>query len=299
MLRRALVLGGGAIGAISSIASAKHAPLPAERSATEQLFRLDGRLAWVTGASRGLGLEMACGLAECGAHVVLSGREEKTLLQARDAIKARHPAAECTVLPFDTLDDAQVAGALPRLIEATGRSPDILVNNAGMVHRAEVSELGTEDFNVVMQCNVIAPFVLSRECSKAMRERGWGRIINIGSIMSEHGTSRATAYCTSKHAVAGLTRSMASELAVDGVTVNAICPGFFHTEMTRARSQDPKMLALISSRNPAGRWGDPREVVGPVVFLASDAASHVNGAMLVVDGGTTATFHVGAATSDS
>lgn len=302
MVRRVLLGAIGALVTIVTVASAERSAVASStersadgRSATERLFRLDGRLAWVTGASRGLGLEMAAGLAECGAHVVLSGRDEHTLAQSRDEICSRHPEAKCTLFALDVLDEDQVNTALPRLVEAVGRAPDILVNNAGIAPVGETGEDDTEQFKKVMRVNLLAPYILSRECAKAMKERGWGRVVNTCSIMAEKGAADQPAYCASKHALAGLTRSLADELASDGITVNGICPGFFLTKMTKPRQQDAQIKAGITARIPAGEWGRPDQLAGPVVFLASDASEYVNGALLVVDGGMTASFHMGGA----
>jgi NAD(P)-dependent dehydrogenase (short-subunit alcohol dehydrogenase family) len=294
---------GGILAAKVLGASAKHSRGVASatersidgRSATQRLFRLDGKLAWVTGASRGLGLDMAAGLAECGAHVVLSGRDEHTLSQARDIICERFPGAQCTLLAFDVLNEDEVKGALPRLVSAVGRAPDILVNNAGISHVDSTGGTDTEAFKTVLRANTIAPYLLTRACAKEMRKLGWGRVINIGSIVSEIGIAGELAYCASKHAIAGLTRALADKYARDGITVNCICPGFFFTKMTEPLQQDVPKMAQFMSRIPMGKGGRPAEVAGPAVFLASDAAVYVNGAMLVVDGGTTATLHMGKA----
>lgn len=261
------------------------------RTSTERMFRLDGKLAWVTGASRGLGREMAAGLAESGAHVVLSGRNEKTLAEARDAICERYPDAKCTLLAFDISNEDEVNEALPRLVAAVGRAPDILVNNAGIAP-VGTGKPDTDEFKSVIQANLLAPYILSRECAKAMRERGWGRVVNTCSMMSKRGTADQPGYCASKHGLAGLTRALADKYGCDGITVNGVCPGFFITKMTEPRKNDDKKEAMITGRIPTGEWGKPAEIAGPVVFLASDAAAYVNGALLDVDGGLVAAFRL-------
>ena len=254
-------------------------------------FRLDGRVALVTGGSRGLGYAMAVGLAQQGAHVVISGTNLQTLESARAALLEAHPAARCDVVAFDVSDAAACKAAVREVTARTGRSPDILVNNAGINRRFRLSEFDDESFEHVLNANLVGPFVLCREVAGPMQQRGWGRIVNVGSIMSHVGAANLHAYCASKHALWGLTKSLATEVGGDGVTVNCISPGYFATDLTRKLKDDQRFDAKVRARNPLGRWGVAREMAGPCVFLCSESASYVNGATLVVDGGMISTFH--------
>ena len=177
------------------------------------------------------------------------------------------------------------------MVARTGRSPDILVNNAGINRRLPLSEFDTDSFEHVLRANLIGPFVLCREVAGPMQERGWGRIVNVGSIMGHVGAANLHAYCASKHALSGLTKSLATELGGGGVTVNCISPGYFATDLTKPLKSNEGFDARVRQRNPLGRWGVAREMAGPCVFLCSEGASYVNGAMLVVDGGMISTFH--------
>lgn len=178
----------------------------AGRSFTEQSFRLDGRVALVTGGSRGIGFAIARGLSDQGAHVVITGRDERTLAHARRALLDLNPAAAVSTLAFDVGDPAACVEAVPRVVALAGRAPDILVNNAGINHRVPLGEFETGHFERVLRANLTGPFVLSRECSAAMVQNGWGRIINVGSIMGTVGRECLHAYVASKHAIAGLTK---------------------------------------------------------------------------------------------
>jgi gluconate 5-dehydrogenase len=248
------------------------------------LFDLDGRVALVTGASRGLGKAMAEALADAGAHVVLSARSDDALEANAEAIRAA--GGKASVIPFDVDDEGQARDAVARATAEQGRL-DILVNNAGIVSGAPVLEAETEAWEKVLRTNLTSLFVLAREAAKPMVENGWGRIINIGSIMSVIARFNIASYVATKHAVAGLTKSLAVELGPRGVTANAIGPGYFRTDINVALQENPEFSAMIESRCPLGRWGTAHELGGVVVFLASEASAYVNGHLLIADGGLT------------
>jgi gluconate 5-dehydrogenase len=167
---------------------------------------------------------------------------------------------------------------------------DILVNNAGIIHRAPLSEFAEEKWRNVLNVNLTAPFLLAQAVAPGMVQQGWGRIINIASIMGQIGRATIPAYVSSKHGLVGLTKTLAIELGPHGVTVNAINPGYFATELNIPLMADADFDAMVKGRTPLGRWGDPAELAGAAVFLASDAGGYVNGASLTVDGGMTASL---------
>ena len=250
-------------------------------------FRLDGRTALVTGSSTGIGFALARGLAEAGATVVLNARGADRLAGAREALAAAgHRVATES---FDVCDPAAVAAAVNRIEAAVGPI-DVLVNNAGITRRAPLPELSLKDWQEVQRTNVDGVFVTAQAVARRMIARGRGRIINIGSVMCDFGRPGTAAYTASKGAVKMLTKAMAIELARHGITVNAIAPGYFGTELTAPLMADETFDAWIRSRTPAGRWGRVEELAPVAVFLASDASAFVNGHVLTVDGGMTATL---------
>jgi len=249
------------------------------------LFDLSGRTALVTGSSRGLGLALARGLGEAGARVVLNGRDERRLARAAEALSAE--GIEVRTAAFDVAAPQAVAAAFDR-IEAEGTAVDILVNNAGIQRRGLLEDLDLEDWRAVLETNLTGPFVVARRAVRAMRERGGGKIINICSLMSEVARPSTGNYAAAKGGLRMLTRAMAVEWARYNVQVNAVGPGYFLTEMTRPLAEDPAFDVWIRSRTPAGRWGRPEDLVGPVVFLASRASDFVTGHLLFVDGGVLA-----------
>jgi len=247
-----------------------------------ELFSLRNRIAVVTGASRGLGLAMARALGEAGASVVLTARSEAALGGAVAQLRAAGLDAHAEA--FDLADEAALAAAVARIVERFGRI-DILVNNAGVCIWSGLHESTNEAWRRTIETNLTAPYLMAREASRTMIEHRWGRIINIGSYVSVLGRERLQAYVASKHGIAGLTKSLAGELGRYGVTSNAIAPGFFMTEMAEPVRRDPARMQAFTNCIALGRWGDPAELAGAVVFLASAAGSYVNGHVLHVDGG--------------
>ncbi len=245
-------------------------------------FSLSGRVALVTGASRGLGLAMAAALAEHGAIVVINGRDQKSLNEAAKRIGGSDKRIETSA--FDVADVATSRAAVEAVAARHGRL-DILVNNAGIQHRVPLTEWKDGDFERVIAINLSACFRMARDAARIMIAQRHGRIINTGSVAAILGRQTIHGYVAAKAGLHGITRSMATEIGRHGVTVNAIAPGYFATELNQALLADAKFTSWVESRTPVGRWARPEELGGAVVFLASDAASYVNGHVLAVDGG--------------
>ncbi|KXF75071.1 gluconate 5-dehydrogenase [Paramesorhizobium deserti] len=249
------------------------------------LFNLEGRLALVTGSSQGIGLALATGLAEYGAVVVINGRDAEKVDAAVEALKrAGHKAHAC---PFDVTDPEAVKAGIDG-IEAEIGPIDILVNNAGMQFRAPLEDFPVDKWQQLLQTNISSVFYAGQAAARHMIGRGRGKIINIASVQSELARPSIAPYTATKGAVRNLTRGMATDWAKHGLQINAIAPGYFKTPLNQALVDNPEFTAWLEKRTPAGRWGNVEELVGAAVFLAGDASSFVNGQVLHVDGGMTA-----------
>jgi 2-deoxy-D-gluconate 3-dehydrogenase len=246
----------------------------------QELFDLGGKVAAVTGANTGLGQAMAVALAGAGAKVALVGRSEPA--ETRQLIAGLGGKSISVTADLSQFDCAERVVA--ETVAGLG-SIDILVNNAGIIRRADALDFREEDWNDVLDTNLKTPFFLARAAAARMIGKGGGKIINVASLLSFQGGIRVASYTASKSGLAGLTRLLANEWAAKGINVNAIVPGYFSTNNTEALRNDESRNREILSRIPAGRWGDPADLGGTVIFLASAASDYVHGALLPVDGG--------------
>ena len=249
------------------------------------LFSLDGRVALVTGASSGIGREIASALAEAGAAVILVARREAQLESARADIA--RVGGRAAVLAADLADRAALRAAAARAPGFFG-APDILVNASGINVRKPLLELSEADWDAVLSINLDAPFFLAQALAPAMIERGWGRIINIASLQSVRAFTMGAAYGASKGGIAQLTRAQAQAFSAQGVTANAIAPGFFATELTEAIVRDPVRWKKNADSTFIGRNGELSDLRGTAVYLASRASDYVTGQVIFVDGGFSA-----------
>ena len=248
-------------------------------------FRLDGRVALVTGGNRGLGYAIAQALAEAGAAVAIVSRTAADAQKAAAAL-AQLTGSVCRGFACDVTKPEEVQALVDLVIADFGRV-DVLVNNAGLNIRGPIEDLTLEQFRSVQATNVIGPWLMCRALATHFKQRQQGRVINLGSALSIISMPDRSPYSTSKGAVLQLTRTLALEWAPFNVTVNCILPGPFHTEMNRTLSENPEVYKLFLEKIPLGRWGNPEELGGLVVFLASDAASFITGAGIAIDGGWT------------
>jgi gluconate 5-dehydrogenase len=250
-------------------------------------FRLDGRLALVTGSSAGIGLALARGLGQAGARLVLNGRDAPRLAAAARQLADEGLAVEARA--FDVCDPAAVDAAVAE-IEATLGAIDILVNNAGIQRRGAFHEFARADWQDILRTNIDGPFIVGQAVARCMVTRRRGSIINICSVQSELGRPGIAPYAASKGALKMLTKGMAIDLGPHGIRVNGLGPGYFKTELTEKLVADATFTGWLVGRTPSRRWGEVHELAPAAVFLASDAASFVNGHVLYVDGGVTATL---------
>jgi NAD(P)-dependent dehydrogenase (short-subunit alcohol dehydrogenase family) len=249
-------------------------------------FRLNGKIALITGGSKGLGFTMATALAEAGADVALSGRTQSTCDEAAAKIAAA-TGKRAKGFAADVTSAADIERLVASIEDSLGPI-DILINNAGVNIRGTLDQLTEADWDSVIDTNLKGPFLVARAIGPGMAKRGWGRIVNLGSILGAVALGGRAPYASSKAGVINLTRVMALEWAGTGVTANAICPGPFATEMNLPLLNDPVKYQEFVKKIPMGRWGELDEITGAVVFLSAPASSFVTGSALFVDGGWTA-----------
>lgn len=247
------------------------------------LFSMKGRVALVTGASRGLGRDMALTLAAAGAKVLCAGRTVKDLEGTVRAIARKRGKAE--VVPLDITDERAVCDTVASLIRRHRRI-DVLVNNAGIIYREAIVDTATDTYRSTIETNLVSQFRLAREVGRHMLERRYGRIVNISSVLAVVGRASVAGYVSAKHGLGGLTKNLAAEFGPH-VTANAIAPGFMRTEFTAALQKNEAFSGMLEQRTATHRWGEPKDLRGPLLLLASDAGAYMTGHTLVVDGGLT------------
>ncbi|WP_200849255.1 SDR family oxidoreductase [Curtobacterium sp. 18060] len=252
----------------------------------DSAFDLTGRVALVTGSSRGIGQSIADGLAEAGAHVVLHGRDADRLADTHTRFAERYGAERVSAVAFDITDEPSVIAGISHVEDTVG-PVDVLVNNAGVQHRVPMLDLALEDWERVLRTDLTAAFLVGREVARHMVPRARGKIVNIASVQTDLARPTIAAYTAAKGGIRNLTRAMTAEWAGANIQVNALAPGYIHTEMTQALVDDEAFNEWILGRTPARRWGTTDDLVGPAVWLASEASNFVNGQVVFVDGGMT------------
>lgn len=249
-------------------------------------FDLTGRRALVTGSSRGIGSAIARSLLEAGAHVVVHGRDASTVNGAAEALAQDFGADAVSTAVFDVTDEQAVVDGI-RGIESAGPL-DVLVNNAGLQHREPLLEVSLENWERVIRTDLTSAFLVGRTAARAMIARGSGAIVNICSVQTDLARPTIGAYTAAKGGLRNLTKAMTAEWAGSGVRVNGVAPGYIRTELTQALVDDPAFNSWVLGRTPVGRWGEPEDIGGAVVWLSSDASRFVSGQVVFVDGGMTA-----------
>jgi gluconate 5-dehydrogenase len=255
------------------------------RLKVSEIFSLEGKVALVTGSSRGLGWTMAEALALAGAHVVLNGRDQTLLKQRADQIEAA--GGRASIAGFDVTDSRAATASVDEIVARKGHI-DIVVCNAGIVVRKPLVEVIDDDWHRVVNTDLAHCFYLARAAARHMIPQKWGRIIATSSVMGTIARPTIASYVASKAGVHGLIRALAVELAPYGITANAIAPGFYPSEANDVIRNDTAFYEWVCRRTPAGRWGDPQELAGALIYFASDASSYCNGQVLTIDGGMTA-----------
>ncbi|WP_328609219.1 SDR family oxidoreductase [Amycolatopsis sp. NBC_00345] len=250
------------------------------------VFDLTGRVALVTGSSRGIGLAIAEGLADAGATIVLNGLDPARLEDTRARLAQRFGDDRIAARAFDIVEEAAVAAAVES-IETDVGAIDVLVNNAGIQHREPLLEVSLADWRRVVDIDLTGAFLVGRTVAARMLPRRAGKIVNICSVQTDLARPTIGPYTAAKGALRNLTRAMTAEWAGDGLQVNAIAPGYIHTEMTQNLVDDEEFNSWILGRTPARRWGTVADLVGPAVWLSSHASDYVNGQVIFVDGGMT------------
>ena len=250
------------------------------------IFDLGGRTALVTGSSRGIGKAIARGLAQAGATIVLHGRDRERLAATAAEFEEEFGAGRVHSVAFDVTDATAVVAGIAEAAASAGPI-HVLVNNAGVQHRVPLLDLEVEDWDRVLRTDLTSAFLVGREVARGMIARGSGQIINIASVQADLARQSIGAYTAAKGGLRNLTRAMTVEWAAENIQINAIAPGYIHTEMTQNLVDDPAFNSWILGRTPANRWGTTDDIVGPAVWLASSGSDFVNGQVIFIDGGMT------------